>query len=677
LRRLIFWLVAIALALPLAGGAVEAASVGAPAGLGQVGLPPPSGRGPIVAENQRPGTTSWQSAALARAAAARGPRLRDERPRPGWPGLPAVPADTPPADAWADTVIRGYADQTSVNRGASIQLKVSTARPSFKLEVYRMGWYGGTGSTLKRTETGLTGQNQPVPAPQAGTGLIAANWATSYTLQIPADWVSGFYLAKLTTDTGDESYIDFVVRDDGQQADVLYQVAFTTYQAYNNWGGKSLYDYQSTGGRAYKVSFDRPYADWSGAGMFFDGDYNMIRFLEWQGYNITYVTSTDLEANPNLFNGRKVFLSNWHDEYWSKTMRDRLTAARNSGKHLAFFNSNNIYWQIRFEGSASGAANRVIVCYKDDPDVGPPQDPIVATNPSLDTTQWRLSPVNQPENALQGIMFESLFDYGASFPWVVANASHWVYAGTGLQNGQSIPGLIGYEYDKVFNNGQTPAGLQILAASPVTDYQGIHSTAHATIYQATSGALVFAAGTNYFPWKVDANPYQNHGVDARAQQIVRNVLNTMIGPTTPTSTPVPPTATSAPATATRTPPLAPSATPTQTPSCNPRPPVGVSTAPSSPGRLTVVVTTQAANHDWIQGLQFGSATNALIDAGPLVGSTGNATVTMAPNTSQYSFTVRRASGGQGAATVPLTVVTACGSWPTLVGGGPAVFQTPS
>ncbi|HZR98166.1 MAG TPA: N,N-dimethylformamidase beta subunit family domain-containing protein [Chloroflexota bacterium] len=677
LRRLVFWLLAVGLVLPLAGSGVDAATSRPTAAPGQVGGPRSVPRGPVWAENRRPGTTSWKSAALARAAAARGPLRRDERPRAGWPS-PLAPA-APAAATWVDSGIRGYADQTAINHGGSVRFMVSTARPSYRIDVYRMGWYGGTGASLKRSVPNLPGQNQPVPSPDPQTGLIAANWAPSYTLQTDASWVSGFYLAKLTSDVGEESYIDFVVRDDSQQADVLYQIAFTTYQAYNNWGGKSLYDYQSTGGRAYKVSFDRPYADWSGAGMFFDGDYNMIRFLESQGYDLTYATSTDVEASPNLLNGRKVFLSNWHDEYWSKTMRDHLTAARNAGKHLAFFDSNNVYWQIRFESAAGGAPNRVIVCYKDDPDVGPPQDPIAATNPSLDTTQWRLAPVNQPENALLGVMFESLFDYGASFPWVVANASHWVYAATGLQNGQAIPGLIGYEYDKVWNNGQSPPGLQVLAASPVTDADGIHSTAHATIYQAASGALVFSAGTNYFPWKVDENDYQQHGVDARAQQIVRNVLNGMLGTTPPptavtaTATPVSPTATRTPgpmSTPTRT------ATPAPAPACSPRPPVSVTTTVGSPGRLAVSVASSAAAHDYLASIQFGSATNALIDAGPLVGITGNATLSLPPGTYQYVFTVRRAAGGQ-AATVPLTVVTACGSWPTFVGGGPNAFQSPS
>ncbi len=604
MRRLLLGLCTLGLlgatwAPPLGWFSIATAQI--PNGFGPPVRPEPSARNPIHAENQQPGTAGWQSDSLRRDAAnraARGPHVRDphnetsapqplrapglnptptpvpllppsfssgaDAPGTGGPAAVGAPAQTSGANGaqtefWADTPLRGYADKTSINKGEAISFKVSTSRARYNLDVYRMGWYGGTGASLKLSVANLPGQNQPVPTPQAGTGLIAANWATSYTLQTDANWVSGFYLVKLTSSAGDESYIDFVVRDDSQQADIVYQIAFNTYQAYNKWGGKSLYDYQSNGGRAYKVSFDRPYDSWSGSGQFFDGDYNMIRFLESQGYNITYVSSVDVESNPGVLNGRKVFLSNFHDEYWSMNMRNNLIAARDRGMDLAFFDSNNMYWQVRFESSASGVANRVLVCYKDDPADGPPKDPIAATNPSLDTTQFRLSPVNQPENAVLGVMFESLFDYGASFPWVVANASHWVYAGTELQNGQAIPGLVGYEYDKVWSNGQGPANLQILAASPVVDANGISSTSHATIYQAASGALVFSAGTNYLPWKVDDNDYQQHGADPKVKQIVRNVLNGMIG-----SAPPPATATPA-ATATRTSTPPPGATVTLTP----------------------------------------------------------------------------------------------------------------
>jgi len=448
----------------------------------------------IYQENQKEGTTSWES------------------------------RSSPIGDIWADTRIRGYADSTSINHGEAIGLYVSTAQARYDLAVYRIGWYGGTGARLLLTVHGLPGQNQPVPAPQAGSGLIAANWKLSYTLQTATDWVSGAYLVKLVASDGSTGYIFFVLRDDTSTADILYQIPVTTYQAYNNWGGKSLYDYNSAGGRAYKVSFDRPYAAYNGAGYFFLGDYNMIRWLESQGYNLSYATSIETQTNPGLLKNHKIFLTDYHDEYWSKEMRDNITAALKAGKNLAFFGANNIYWQIRFESSVLGQPDRVIVCYKD-----ANLDPIHATAPTLTTVHWRDPIVNQPENALLGVMYESLFKFGTSYPWVVTNANHWMYSGTGLQNGDAIPGLIGYEYDKVWNNGLTPKGLVVLSNSPVVDEYNNASYTNSSLYTAPSGGMVFTAGTMYWSWKLDDNDYLSQVADPRVQQMTANILNRMTG----------------------------------------------------------------------------------------------------------------------------------------------------
>lgn len=505
-------------------------------------LPPPRTSSRIYEENLRPGTTAWMSPELSRAL---------ERPTSDLGALPSPfgasatsrmlvgpGGGTKPSQNWIDFEIKGYADQPSINRGEAINLYVSTTRPLYDMEVYRMGWYGGAGSRQVYVERGLPGQNQPVPAPDPSTGLTAVNWQVSRTLQTEADWVSGVYLVRLITTEGLFGYIIFVVRDDGRPADVLYNVPMATYQAYNNWGGKNLYDELSIGGRAFKVSFDRPYAQWNGAGGFFDGDYNMIRWLEKEGYDVTYATSLELQTGANVTAGRKIFLSNWHDEYWSKPMRDNLTAARDRGMHLAFFDANNIYNQIRFEPAADGRPNRVIVCYKQ-----ANIDPMSSTNPSLTTIPWRLPPVDQPENALLGIMYESHWDFGISFPWVVSNASHWAYEGTGLQNGESIPEMVGYEYDKVWDNGQTPAGLQVLSSSPVTDRNGVQGTANGAVYTAASGAIVFTAGTFYWAWKVDDNEIQQHGADSRVQRITANILNRMLA--SPTAAATAPTASAA------------------------------------------------------------------------------------------------------------------------------------
>src|SRR5205807_1234894 len=128
---------------------------------------------------------------------------------------------------------------------------------------------------------------------------VECRWTNPYVLAIPStpgdptDWASGVYLAKLTTGvSGKQSYIIFAVRDDARPSSYLFQSSVTTFQAYNSWGGKSLYDFSSTGGRAFKVSFNRPYDDGAGTGNFVNGvsgwEHNMLRFLEREGYDVAY-----------------------------------------------------------------------------------------------------------------------------------------------------------------------------------------------------------------------------------------------------------------------------------------------------------------------------------------------------------------------------------------------------
>ncbi len=539
---------------------------------------------PIIAENKKAGTTKWKSKGL-KASASQIMQATIDEPSGKTKKTTTITKNAtlaPQLAIWNST-IHGYADQTSVNLGNPINFYVGTSQATYTLDVYRMGWYGGTGATLMLEVKNLKGQNQAIPAPQAGTGLVECHWSVSYTLSTQSSWVSGVYVAQLTAADGTVSNIVFVGRKDGAVADIVYQLPVTTYEAYNDWGGKSLYDYNSTNSvPATKVSFDRPYSDedWNGAGNFFSGDYGMIRWLEKSNYNVTYITSLDTNTNAGIMTNRKVFLSNYHDEYWSSQMRTNVTAARDQGKSLAFFGANSVFWQIRFEPSSTGVANRVMVCYKD-----ASLDPLSKTQPALTTVNFRDPPLNNPENSLLGGMFESYYDYSITYPWVVQNANSWVYAGTGVKNGDSIPGVVGYEYDKVFNNGATPANLTVLSNSPIVDLDGVHSFSNGTIYTAPSNALVFNAGTIFWSWKVDSNDYVNVGTDARIQGMTANILNKMISGS-PTSTPTPtatfsPTATLSP-TATFSPTSTPSPTPspTLTPSPTPSPTLTPSPTPS-------------------------------------------------------------------------------------------------
>src|SRR5579862_9314224 len=453
-------------------------------------------------------------------------------------------------------VIEGYASLASVNRGGQITFYVNVSTPgdSFTMNIYRMGWYGGLGARAVLSVGPLPGVQQPIPTPDPTTGLIECNWTPSYVLNLTSDtdpvsnWVSGVYTVLLTdTTSGLQRYMVFVVRDDARPSNYFFDCAVNTYQAYNNWGGKSLYAFDSQGSNpSTKVSFNRPYQSsygYDGSGDFITGwEYDMVRFLEREGYDITYGTDIDVHENASLLLSHKAVLIIGHNEYWSMAMRNNIIAARDGGKNLGFFSGDNCYWQVRFEPSTvNSAPDRTMVGYKDFSKLkrAPGPDPYyTACNKgntadcSLVTVRWRDTPVSMPENAFVGIMWANDPVDGDI---LVTNTSNWVFNTTGLQNNQTLPGLLGYEVDSLFSNGLTPSGTVTLAASPYTTTGSppTSGTANTTVYAAASGATVFAAGTFQFSWGLDNYSRvlagENSLVSFGAQQMTRNLLAKFIG----------------------------------------------------------------------------------------------------------------------------------------------------
>ena len=444
-----------------------------------------------------------------------------------------------------DKQIKGYASATSVNLGGSINFMVSVNRPqNFTIEFYRMGWYQGLGGRLV-TKTGqIAGKTQVYTAPDPTTGLIEYNWPSAYTLKVPTSWVSGIYMAKLINADGYQNYVPFVVRNDSRASQLLYQQSVTTDQAYNNFPdvsptnpnynpndptqiGKSLYEGSSTGAntvagtqRAVKVSFNRPYAD-DGSGKFFTWENNQVRWLERMGYDVTYSTNLDTHQAPKLTT-HKAFISSGHDEYWTGTMRTNVESARDKKINLAFFGANAGYWQVRFEPSASGVANRTMVCYKDkwiDP----------APNAADKTTTFR--DLGRPEQTLVGIQYTSYGDsLGGNSAWTPLSAAlgNALFAGTGMTASSQINGLVGYEVDKQHTEYPLPANLSytLLSSSPYFDANGQTVQSNSVIYQAPSGAWVFGSGTLSWSWGLDDSGYGGEFavVDPRVQKITQNVM---------------------------------------------------------------------------------------------------------------------------------------------------------
>jgi len=438
---------------------------------------------PVQAENLCPGTNSWR------------------------PDRPLGP----------EHAIEGFTAPVSVRAGENVKIYISTTAATYTFQVYRMGWYRGLGGHLVYSSYTVRGTRQPPPTIDAATHMVScSNWHYPAILAIPTTWVSGVYVVKLLGG-GYMRYTSFVVRNDTRYSAILFQTSVLTYQAYNAWGGYSLYRGFNAHGlvtaedRAYVVNFDRPYDRGDGLGDFpLLNEYNLLRWLERAGYDISYTTDVDTDMYGALLLRHRFFIAAGHDEYWSTAMRDHVTVARDRGVSLAFFGGNDIYWHVRLQSSPLGP-DREIVCYKPGYYPGGAVDPMSAVDPHAATVLWRDKPLNEPENALLGEMYGGavLLDV----PLVLDIGASSFLSDTSLHVGSAIPGLIGSEYDRVYHNTLTPSSLAVLASSPVqciptslcpasgTD------TANATLYGALSGARVFDAGTFYWAWGLDDDSF--------------------------------------------------------------------------------------------------------------------------------------------------------------------------
>src|SRR4051812_15878009 len=335
-----------------------------------------------------------------------------------------------PAASWqvngaGDSSIQGFATSMSVNKGATIRFKVSTPANAYHIDIYRLGYYQGDGARLWQggiLPSASLPQTQPSCQTTASTGLIdCGNWAVSASWNVPADAVSGVYIARLVrNDTGGASQIPFVVRDDASSSAMLVRTSDSTWQAYNKYGGNSLYSCTDPlcppgSPRAYKgafsVSYNRPFdgtiTQDNGRSYLFYAEYQLIRFIERNGYDATYTSQADVASRPALLLNHKAIISSGHDEYWSAPERANIEAARDAGVSLAFFSGNEVFWKTRWENSTADGAStpyRTVTTYKDT-HFDAPTDPAAWPGSWRDPRFTPPSDGGRPENALTGQLF--------------------------------------------------------------------------------------------------------------------------------------------------------------------------------------------------------------------------------------------------------------------------------
>jgi hypothetical protein len=494
----------------------------------------------IVGENCNPGTTGWEISGV------------------------------------GDLTIQGFATDISVNVGQTINFKINTPASSYHVDIYRMGYYGGSGGRYITTiqPSATLPQVQPACLTDSTTQLYdCGNWAVSASWTVPTTAVSGIYIAApVRNDTGGASNIIFVVRNDASHSAILFQTSDETWQAYNDYGGHSLYgplDLFDLTNRAYKVSYNRPF-DTRAFGdesvtFVFGAEYPMVRWLEANGYDVTYFTGLDAARNGSLIQNHKIYLSVGHDEYWTGPHRSNVEAARDAGVNMAFFSGNEVFWKTRWENSIDGTSTpyRTLVCYKET--LGPNSSPTATAavdplDPPTWTGTWRDPSKSPPddggrrENALTGTIFmvngpgtDNPGNLSIQVPAADGKLRFWrnttlanLAAG---QTGNLPAGTLGYEWDEDLDNGARPAGTFDVSTATfnltsdlLLDQGGLYgagaATHHMTMHRAPSGALVFGAGTIQWSWGLDSthdNPFNfsSPAADPDMQQAMVNLFADM------------------------------------------------------------------------------------------------------------------------------------------------------
>jgi hypothetical protein len=442
------------------------------------------------------------------ASAAPGAATVAENARPGAP-------DWRVHKVGAEHEIEGYTDHVSVLPGESFRLYVSTTAKGYRVQSFRTGWYGGAQAREIWASRQLTGVVQAPARIETATRTVTAPWQVSATVSTQG-WPEGSYLLRLTADSGAQRYVPITVRSADTAGKIVVLNGTTTWQAYNLWGGYSLYDgIGGYGNRSRAVAFDRPY-DRDGAVKYMAYEQPAIVLAEKLGLPLAYETDNDLHADPALLRGARALAVLGHDEYWSTTMRDQTTKARDAGMNIAFLGANEVNRHIRF-GSTKLGKDRLVICYKD------LDDPIGTKDPAEITIDWRLARRARPESDLTGVFYEC---NPVEAAYVVYRPRNWLLAGTGTRRGQQFPGMVGPEYDRVNPIVTTPRPIEVLAHSPLRCGNGA-SFADSAYYTVPSGAGVFAAGTMRWVCAMRGSRC-GHGVTDAAERFVDKVTETAL-----------------------------------------------------------------------------------------------------------------------------------------------------
>ncbi|MFG6495396.1 cell wall-binding repeat-containing protein [Fictibacillus sp. UD] len=398
--------------------------------------------------------------------------------------------------------LEGYSDKISYFPGETVQLKVHAPNNRYSVSFFRHGE-----EINSYFQTGyMTGNSQRYFTDSYRAGAF---WKTSYSYKLPTNWPTGMYSAKLSDGTN-EFHVTFIIKEKTPQRDDIAVLASTnTWEAYNNWGGKSLYSYSYVNGtRKYNevVSSNRPNPGaipTGNEGHLANGERHILSWLEKNNHPYSMITEFDLHNYPSLLNSYKTLIISTHSEYWSTSMYKGLENFLKRGGNVLYLSGNGIYWKVALKGNQ-------IEVKKD------------GGNHSFTSEKGgNLYKIGMPETALVGVGYRST-GFSIPAPYKVINNSHWIFSNTGIKKGELIGrtglnkvngsngGASGWETDQV--DRYTPKNYVLLAKGTNTSGAG----ADMIYYDHPGGGGVFSTGSITFGGSL--------AVDSQLTKMVNNVL---------------------------------------------------------------------------------------------------------------------------------------------------------
>jgi hypothetical protein len=410
----------------------------------------------------------------------------------------------------------------------TLRVNVTDGSATFDTRLYRYGWYGGVKGRLVAD----LGATRAAPQATRVTSVVqrsllddsprtttdARAWTASRSFVVRPDFTPGYYLLVLTTATGFQTHVPLIIRDDTSHSEYVVASGMLTFQAYNRWGGASLYTGVTghSDDQAVTDTFERPYgANLTSDGLFRLYEAGFVSWAEQRGLAVSYVADADLDDDAARLGQHKTLVALTHLEYWTAAMRQHVDQAVAGGMNLANFGANQAYWEVLLKPGPTGLADRTVYTYR-----------TCAPDP---VGLFSAAGCYGSSQALFGVQYNCAGAAGD----VVAQGN-WLWSGTGVAPGQKVFNLIGGETDHVTPGYPQPDGLQVLAHSPLSLCRNLPTTtddSDMTYYRNSAGAQVFSGGTLHWICALDG---ACSDVDpAVVSRLTQNVLDQLRSSTPP------------------------------------------------------------------------------------------------------------------------------------------------